>query len=180
MSLILTLFMALQAPVIAGQVKLAWDAVPEATGYKMYVGTASRAYGNPVTLGLETTWTFSPPGGGTYYFAVTAFNAAEESTFSNEVSATITTGPRITSVGVMNITTTTAYVAWTTDPECSGLVQIGVTPDLGRSVTANNLATTDHAVIVGSLVTRTHYFYKVVSVCSGTAIQSTLRSFNTK
>ncbi len=172
--------MALQAPIIYGQVKLAWDPVPDVLGYKVYVGTSSRSYGDPVTLGLDTTWTFSPPGAGTYYFVVTAFNATEESTFSNEVSATVTTGPLITSVGVMNITTTTVYIAWTTQPECSGVVQIGATPDLGRSVTANNLATTDHAVIVGSLLTRTHYFYKVVSVCGGTTVQSSTRSFNTK
>jgi hypothetical protein len=69
-------------------VTLQWDPNVETdlTGYKVYYGTVSRTYGTPVTLGKITTYKvegLTTPG--IYYFAVTAFNAAGESGYSNEV-----------------------------------------------------------------------------------------------
>lgn len=72
-------------------VKLAWDAVNEnISGYKVYVGQASRSYGTPITIGTQTVYTVTGLNSAqTYYFAVTAFNnTGNESAFSNEVSVT--------------------------------------------------------------------------------------------
>ncbi len=60
-------------------VQLSWNANSETNlaGYRLYMGTASGTYGSPITLGLVTTTnvtTLVP--GTTYYFALTAFNAA--------------------------------------------------------------------------------------------------------
>jgi len=73
-------------------VTLAWDAVssPSPSGYRLYYGQNSRAYSSPLDAGTQTTYTV--PGltdGQTYYFAVTAYDADEESAFSNEVSVTV-------------------------------------------------------------------------------------------
>jgi hypothetical protein len=88
--------------------------------------------------------------------------------------------PRIESVAITQLGTLSAGVAWTTVPECSGIIKYGTTAALGSSAVANNLATTDHFVVVSGLSTRKHYFYQVTSVCGGVTISSGIRSFNTK
>ena len=72
-------------------VTLAWDANSETdlTGYKVYVGTASRTYGTPASVPLtaNTGYAVTVPIGMTQFFAVTAYNTAGlESGYSNEVS----------------------------------------------------------------------------------------------
>jgi fibronectin type 3 domain-containing protein len=60
--------------------------------YRVYYGTASRAYGQPYGAGLDTngatTFTVSGlPGGQLYYFSVTAVDASgRESVYSNEAT----------------------------------------------------------------------------------------------
>lgn len=70
-----------------------WDANPASdavTGYRIYWGPNSRTYTNNVTLGNVTTGSVTNLNeGDTYYFAATAYNAAGESDFSNEVFFTV-------------------------------------------------------------------------------------------
>jgi hypothetical protein len=76
----------------AASVTLAWDASTSSniSGYKVYVGTASRTYGTPVSIGNLTSYTVSSLTAGTYYFTVTAVNASGyESGYSNEVTTTV-------------------------------------------------------------------------------------------
>lgn len=74
----------------ARTISLAWDPSPDPTviGYNVYYGTVSGNYTNIVSAGNSST--ASVTGlieGQTYYFAVTAYDAAGlESVFSNEVS----------------------------------------------------------------------------------------------
>ena len=77
---------------MAADVSLAWDPSisPNISGYKVYVGTSSRYYNAPITIGNQTTYTVTGLTNGTYYFAVTAFDIdGNESDYSNEVSTTI-------------------------------------------------------------------------------------------
>ena len=74
---------------------LSWDAnsEPDLEGYKVYLGTASGAYGAPIaTLTMDVT-SYTVTGlatGTTYFFAVTAYDSeGAESSYSNEVSKTI-------------------------------------------------------------------------------------------
>lgn len=80
-------------PTTSGTATLTWTANTETdlTGYNVYVGTQSGAYGAPVSVGKATTYTASNLiGGSTYYFTVTALNSAgEESLHSSEVSKAI-------------------------------------------------------------------------------------------
>jgi len=74
----------------SGTATLTWDPATSATGYKVYAGTSSNAYGAPVNIGNVTTFQiFSLLSGTTYYFAVTAYNSAGESGYSNEVSKSV-------------------------------------------------------------------------------------------
>ena len=82
-------------PTMPGTVTLAWNADPATTnfqtnpvGYKLYVGFTSRNYNQATDVGDATSASFSQlTSGDTYYFAVTAYNAAGiESPYSDEVS----------------------------------------------------------------------------------------------
>jgi hypothetical protein len=83
---------------LAGQVTLAWDP-PEistdVTGYMLHYGTAPGTYQQAVDVGNTTSYTLSNLSDGkTYYFAVTAQNAADvESAYSNEISV-VTSSPQ--------------------------------------------------------------------------------------
>ena len=71
---------------------LAWSPVTDPTldGYKVYVGTVSGLYTRTITVGNLTSYTIdSLATGTTYFFAVTAYNSAGESSPSNEVSKSI-------------------------------------------------------------------------------------------
>ena len=74
----------------AGQLKLAWDAVADATGYRVYYGTSSGNYSSSVDAQNQTSATVSGlTDGARYYFAAKAYNSATTSDFSNEVSAVV-------------------------------------------------------------------------------------------
>jgi len=76
----------------AADLLLRWPALPDADGYRLYVGTQSRHYTQAQDLASLTADTvggivhflatgFQP---GRYVFAVTAYNSAGESDYSNE------------------------------------------------------------------------------------------------
>jgi Malectin domain len=70
----------------AAPVTIAWNGVPQATGYKVYYGTASRVYSMEIDVGNSTTAALSLDPSEVYYITTTAYdNAGDESTFSNEV-----------------------------------------------------------------------------------------------
>lgn len=85
----LLIFLALGRLAPGGDVSLAWDAStsPGVTGYKIYYGTASRAYSAHDVVPNQTTWTVRNLAANvTWYFAATAFDdSGNESGFSNEV-----------------------------------------------------------------------------------------------
>jgi hypothetical protein len=74
-------------PAGAGQIHVAWDPVPGATGYKVYAGTSSGVYGSPVTSSTTSAVLTNLADCQTWYVAVKAYNSAGESSqFSNELS----------------------------------------------------------------------------------------------
>ena len=83
-------------PTISNTVTLAWDAAPSAdiSGYRVYYGTTSGQYFQPLGQGLNagnaTTSTVTGfHSATTYYFATTAYDTLNnESGYSNEVSKT--------------------------------------------------------------------------------------------
>ena len=90
---------------LAGQATLAWDPPDistDVTGYMIHYGTASGTYSQAVDVGNTTSYTVSNLiDGQTYYFTVTAHNAAGfESVYSNEVS--VMTSPQQYLLMVLN------------------------------------------------------------------------------
>jgi hypothetical protein len=77
-----------------GDAVLTWDAADPSiiAGYRVYFGTASRAYDQALGYGISAgnTTTYTATGltrARTYYFAVTSVDAAgQESAYSNEAS----------------------------------------------------------------------------------------------
>jgi Fibronectin type III domain len=81
-----------QPPPSATTATLAWSPVNDPTldGYKVYVGTTSGLYTRIITVGNLTSYAVdSLTTRTTYYFSVTAYNSAGESSPSNEVSKSI-------------------------------------------------------------------------------------------
>jgi fibronectin type 3 domain-containing protein len=90
------LLSVMQFSAYGADVRLSWNAnsEPDLAGYKVYYGTSSRTYATSVNVSAVTTYTLTGLTGGTYYFAVTAYDTTgNESGFSNEVSKTITSDP---------------------------------------------------------------------------------------
>ena len=86
------LLSVLSMPAFAGQASLAWNASPssDVAGYKVHYGTASGTYATHLDVGSALSATIPNLNSGTtYYFAVSAYNSAGESGYSNEASATI-------------------------------------------------------------------------------------------
>ena len=82
-----------------GSVSLAWTApttyvdgtpITDLAGFKVYYGTASGNYTHVIVVQNVTNCTIYPLAQGTYYFAVTSYDASgSESDFSAELSKTI-------------------------------------------------------------------------------------------
>ena len=81
----------------AATVQVTWNpnTEPDLAGYKLYHGTASGQYGEPVDVGNVTghVMEITPEYGATYYFALTAYDTSgNESGYSDEASCFIPDG----------------------------------------------------------------------------------------
>jgi len=88
--LVILALLFLLVEVQAADVTLAWDANPDSrvTGYKLYLGTSSGAYGAPVDVGKVTQFTLTGVKEGVdLFFAVTAYDTPDklESAYSTEL-----------------------------------------------------------------------------------------------
>ena len=139
---------------LADTVTLTWDppttnadgtALTDLAGYKVYYGNASRSYSsvNPV-IDNVTTYTSPDLAPGTYFFAVTALDAAgNESAYSNEVSKTIAAPlPVLYTLSVTRTGTGTGTVTATgisCGTDCSETVNQGTVRTLTASPASGSL-----------------------------------------
>jgi Fibronectin type III domain len=85
---ILICLLALSCTAYAAHVRLEWDAVPQADGYRVHYGKSSGTYTESADAGNNTSYTVNDlEEGETYYFAVTAYNNTTTSPPSDEVSS---------------------------------------------------------------------------------------------
>ncbi|NPV89323.1 MAG: hypothetical protein HPY50_00925 [Firmicutes bacterium] len=111
---------------IAGDahVVIAWDSVPGAAGYKIYLSTTSGSYGAALDTVAGAVYGYDATGltnGTTYYFVVKASNPGGDSGYSNEVSAT----PQAPAPGAPTIQSAIAgdahvVIAWDSVAEAAG------------------------------------------------------------
>ena len=81
----------------AATVQVTWNpnTEPDLAGYKIYYGTASGVYGDPIDVGNVTghVMEITPQHGATYYFALTAYDTSgNESGYSAEATCFIPDG----------------------------------------------------------------------------------------
>lgn len=113
--IILSLVVLLAKNGYSAQVTLAWDSNTEQklAGYKIYVGSASRAYDYSIDVGNKTSYTVSGLADGkTYYFAVTVYDKnGNESGYSKEVIWTSPPAnhPPVTNDGSLTTPQNTAF-----------------------------------------------------------------------
>jgi hypothetical protein len=150
----------------AAQTTLSWDPpvntdgtpVAGITGYKLYIGTASRSYSQNIDVGNVTSYTMNNlSDGATYYFTATDYdNSGNVSGYSNEVSksfpfryslmATASEGGTIAAIG--NTSASSATNGTTTITSVT--VDQGVTQSF--SITPNAGFRTQDVVVDGASV----------------------------
>jgi len=82
------LFLCTTLPTAAGTIGLRWSPSADATGYRVHYGTVSGQYTTTVDAGGNTATVLADLEDCTrYYFAVSAYNAAGESGYSQEASS---------------------------------------------------------------------------------------------
>ncbi len=145
-------------PSFAGNITLSWNAPVTNTdgtplnnlaGYKIYYGTASHSYSQNINAGNVTTYTVTNLTDGiTYYFAVTAYDTANnESGYSNEVSKTLsaqsaqqyTLNVNRAGTGAGSVTSSPAGISCSSD--CSEVYNAGVSVALTASPGASSTFT---------------------------------------
>jgi uncharacterized repeat protein (TIGR01451 family) len=88
---IMAVLTAFPPAVCAGQLTLTWDFNNDgATGYRVFIGTASGSYGPAIDVGWVNEYVIPDLAPGRYYFVLTAYTAdGHESEFSTEISCTV-------------------------------------------------------------------------------------------
>lgn len=89
--MITMVMMVVSGCLFAAQIQVTWNANTEEdlAGYRLYVGKASRQYGEPIDVGnvTEHVMEITPEYGATYYFALTAYDTSgNESGYSDEAT----------------------------------------------------------------------------------------------
>lgn len=172
----LAISVASAGPALAGDATLSWAApttytngtpLTDLAGYKVYYGTASGAYTQVIDAGKVTTYKVANLPNSTYYFAVTAYNAAMvESAYSNEVSKSVAndvTGPVISGVYTSGTSPDAVTINWITDEASTSQVQYGMTTAYGYTTPLDTALSTSHIQPVSGLSPATLYHYRVQS-----------------
>lgn len=74
----------------------------------------------------------------------------------------VTSGPTVTADGDTSVT-----VTWTTDAECTSVVEYGLTPGYGYSAGDSESVTTNHSVVLSDLSHSSQYYFRVTSAAEG-------------
>jgi hypothetical protein len=160
------------ALLVAADVSLAWDPSPSEniSEYKIYIGNSSGVYNTSVTTGIQTSYKIVNLGVGTWYFAVSAFDAiGNESDVSNEVSKTIalsvpdTTPPTISNIASSSISDSGADISWNTSEAADSQVEYGTTTSYGNFSIPLKSTVSWHSQRIVGLTAITSYHYRVRS-----------------
>lgn len=146
-------------------VNLKWWPIQGATGYTVKYGTTPGTYPNAVSAGTATTFTVSGLSANTtYYFVVTANNAAGASAVSNEVKARTVVPAAPTATRAFGQRGGMAQVEWQSVPGATGYkVKYGTAPGVyTTTVDAGNRM----GVNLEGLASGTEY-YMVVTAYNG-------------
>ena len=171
-----------------GKVTLAWDPIEdsELAGYTVVWGQSPKAYSGAQNVGISPEATLTLEAGKTYYMAVQGVDkqglAGE---LSEEVTAIVSgpdaVPPIISGVSVVNITSSSAVVSFSTNEEAYVQVEYGKNTLLGSLTGLTTVSSKNHAVTLSNLSGGTTYSYRMIAKdLSGNQILSEILSFRTK
>ena len=171
-----------------GKVTVAWDPIedPELAGYTVVWGQSPKAYNAAQNVGMSVEASITLEAGKTYYMAVQGVDkqglAGE---LSEEVTAIVngpdSVPPTIFGVSVVNITSSSAVVSFSTNEEAYVQVEYGKNTLLGSLSGLTNVSSKNHAVTLSNLSGGTTYSYRMIAKdLSGNQILSEILSFRTK
>ncbi|WP_192895380.1 S-layer homology domain-containing protein [Pelotomaculum sp. FP] len=151
-----------------GQVTLNWTGDDIATGYKIFVGTASGSYSSTpdATVAAVTSTTITGlTNGTTYYFVVRAFSSVGESSNSTEISAI----PRY-QITDLAATAGNAQVdlTWTAVTGAASVVLYQSTDGVNFTATPVSLTSASTSATVTGLTNLQKYYFKLVAIVGGT------------
>ena len=184
------IFMTMPSSLLAetGRVGLAWDPIedPELAGYTVVWGQSSRAYSGAQDVGMSPEATITLEAGKTYYMAVRGVDKQGVPGELSEEVATIIGGPDavppvISGVSVVNITSSSAVVSFSTNEEAYVQVEYGQNSLLGSLTGLTTVSSKYHAVTLANLSGGTSYNYRMIAKdLSGNQVLSEILSFKTK
>lgn len=120
-------FFLLNSHAMAGNISLTWDASSSSNvgGYKLYYGKATKNYTSSIDVGNKTTYQLTGLTNGVkFFFALKTYNTAKtlESSFSNEVSATVSASTALTADFTANKTSGAPGMIVTFTPVTTGTI----------------------------------------------------------
>lgn len=158
-----------QASAGNAQATLTWDAVTGATSYNLYWSTTpGLGTGGTKVTGVTSPYVLgSLTNGTTYYFVVTAVNAAGESAASTQASATPTAPPPAAPTGVGGSAGNTQItITWNSVVGATSYnLYWSATPGLGTGGTKVSGATSPY--VLGGLSNGTTYYFVVTALNAG-------------
>jgi chitodextrinase len=184
------IFLTMPSSLLAetGKVALAWDPIedPELAGYTVVWGQSPKAYSGAQNVGMSPEATVTLEAGKTYYMAVRGVDKqGVPGELSEEVTAVIsgpdTVPPVISGVSVVNITSSSAVVSFSTNEEAYVQVEYGKNSLLGSLTGLTTVSSKNHAVTLTNLSGGTTYNYRMIAKdLSGNQFLSEILSFKTK
>jgi hypothetical protein len=171
-----------------GRVTLAWDPIedPELAGYTVVWGQAPQSYSAAQNVGMSPEATINLEAGKTYYMAVRGVDKqGVPGELSEEVTAIVggtdTVPPVISGVSVVNITSSSAVVSFSTNEEAYVQVEYGKSALLGSWTGLTTVSSKNHAVTLTNLTAGTTHSYRMIAKdLTGNQILSEILTFRTK
>jgi hypothetical protein len=162
-----TISSILVSSVTTSSATISWSTSEAAQSRVTYWVTGSTSTTTASTSGFFTTHSFALSGlseGSSYSFYVTSTDSSgNAATSSTQTFTTLDeTDPVISDIEVVDVTTTTARVTWTTNESANSAVAYGTTTAYGLSATDSSLVTS-HTVLLTDLSAGTVYQFQVLS-----------------
>jgi len=184
------ILVALPTPLAAetGRVTLAWDPIqdPDLARYTVVWGQTPNGYTAAQNAGAGTEATITLEAGKTYYMAV---KGVDKEGFDGELSEEVTAivkgsdaiPPVISAVSVVNITSSSAVVSFSTNEEAYVQVEYGRNNLLGSLTGLTTVSSKNHAVTLTNLEGGTTYSYRMIAKdLTGNQMLSEILTFRTK
>ncbi len=153
----------------SSQINLSWTASTDAVGVAGYAILRNGAF-----IGNSKTNSYSDTGltqNTSYSYTVVSYDAAQNNSAqsasinakTNNVVASDTTPPIISSITSSSIKISSVHISWITDENSDSQVEYGLTTSYGASSSLDSTQTSSHSINLTNLTSGTVYHYRVKS-----------------